>query len=155
MKRNLTAKLSIVGLIVLLSGCTSAQTLDTAERRADAVRDEMALIADAVSSFDASAIEHLQCEAPRLIELPRRDELPAAAALPLTVEVGEIETLDLSGSTYADPDPGAEFHLTSLRERAGTAGRDPILLPDVIVRVDDSEACLWAMAPPFVVLLGL
>ena len=158
MKRETTTALpsiGLIGLIVLLSGCAPVQALDTAELRAEAVREEVELIAEAVSTFDATEIEELQCAEPRLIEVPRQTELPSTATLPLTVEIGEVEPLDLAHSEYTDPDPGAEFLLTALRDSGAATGESPVQLPDVIVRVDDREACLWAMGPRFVVLLGL
>ncbi|UNK72245.1 hypothetical protein [Microbacterium sp. H1-D42] len=152
MKKNLMAMLSIAGLIALLSGCTPVQRLDSAESRVDAVYDEMTLIAEAVSLLDPTAIEQLQCAEPRLIELP---EPPAPDTPPPLIEVDGVEPLDLSGSNFTDPDPGAQFYLASLRASGSASERDPLPMPDVIVRVDDSEACLWAMAPPFVVQMGL
>ncbi|MGF2947823.1 hypothetical protein [Microbacterium alcoholitolerans] len=140
---------------LVLSGCTPVQTLDTPELRAGALQEELTQVADAVASFDASAIEELQCEEPRYIELPREDQLDEAVSLPLSIEMGEAEPLDLSDSQYTDPDPAAEFHLASIRQasRGGAGAR--VSLPDVIVRVDDRRACVWAIGPRFALLLGL
>lgn len=140
---------------LMLSGCTPVQTLDTRELRAAALQEELTELADAVASFDTSAIKKMQCREPWYIELPRKEQLGADVSLPLEVEVRGAEPLDLSSSTYTDPDPDAEFHIAGLRDARVVAIGDRVALPDVVVRIDDRRACVWSLGPSFILLLGL
>lgn len=153
--RGAAALPAAAAALLALSGCTPVQTLDTPELRANALQEELARVADAVASFDASAIEDMQCEEPWYIELPRHDQLDDAVTLPLSVEIVEDELLDLSGSTHEDPDPTAEFHLVAMRDASARDTGPRVSLPDVVMRVDERRACVWAMGPSFTLLLGL
>lgn len=152
-----TSIVSVIAVVaaVALSGCAPARDLDTAALREEAVHEELERVADALSEFDAPGIEQLQCEQPWSVKLPRPAQLDPAVTLPLAVELGDIEPLDLSASNHDDPDPDAEFHLASMRVGDTAPAAAAVSLPDVVVRVDDREACVWAMGPPFTVLFGL
>lgn len=151
MKKIHMLGLALASAAALLCGCTPVQSLDTPQQRADAVREQAGLVAEAVAALDVAAVERMQCEDPRAILMPRSEDLPPSATLPLSVTVARIEELDLSHSPAVDPD--ADYHLVSLR---GTGlGEEYGVLPEAIVRVDESEVCVWGLDSPLVVFLGL
>ncbi|MFD5215078.1 hypothetical protein [Microbacterium sp. NPDC058345] len=141
----------VPAMVAALSGC--APLLSSQEMRAQAVEQEAEQIRDALSNLDPEAIERLTCEHPwRVIEVQADPRPPA----PLSVELRSIEPLSLQGSSYTDPDPDAEFFTASftdtVHDEQEFARRVNL---DAVVRVDERDACLWALDAPFVVYLGL
>jgi len=155
MNRKITVSAIVGMLAIALTACGGTAALDTAAGRAQAVESTLAEVESALSEYDSEAVKKLQCVEPYVIELPRRESLEPEVQLPLAVEATEVELLDLSDSTYSDPDPAAEFHLASMQQGGDALGTPFVMLPDVVIRVDDELACLWAMGPPFALLMGL
>lgn len=155
MKKKITASAIVGMLTITLTACGGATALDTAEGRVQAVQSTLAEVESALSEYDSEAIKKLQCVEPYATELPSKESLEPGVQLPLAVEAIDAEPLDLSDSTYSDPDPAAEFYLASMQQRGDALDAPFVMLPDVVIRVDDELACLWAMGPPFALLMGL
>lgn len=139
-----------VAAAMALSGCSAVQA--SREVRGRAMDEQVDRIAAALSALDVGAIEDLTCKEPWLVQVPLSSPSPEP---PLYVKVLDVEPLSLDGSTYQDPDPGAEFHIASFQGSSGDPEFAEHVYVDAVVRVDEHGACLWALGAPFAVLLGL
>lgn len=154
MNRHLPIAALAAALMLALTACSGPPKLDTPQLRSEAVGAALDDVAAALESGDAEAIRQLTCAEPHIIE-PLSDDVAGMASAPLSIEADEPEPLDLSDSTYEDPDPEADFHIAGMRQVTDGPDAPMVTLPEIVIRVDDELACVWAMGPPFALLMGL